>query len=202
MRRRKQYNLKFLLILSAILVVGIGIAYAVLSTTLTITMNKVTQNALTWNVAFTTGTVNGTSSGTSDSGLSCGTATAAASAITVADTTLSKPGDTCTYAFTIKNTGGIVAKLTSLKPTKPTSTTCATAQNASTSVGAVLVCGNLTYKITTNATGTTPLKTNSTIAASTGSQAVYLIVSYTGTELNSTAVTQQNAKFTFIYGQA
>ena len=201
MRRRKKQKLKFLLLISAIILASIGIAYAALSTTLTITMNKVTQNALTWNVAFNTGSVTGTASGTSDTGLSCGTATAAATAITVADTTLSKPGDKCTYAFTIKNTGGIAAKLGTLVPTKPSSITCTT-QNASTSVGAQMVCGNLTYKITTDSAGSTPLKTGTTIAASTGTQAVYLIVSYTGTDINSSDVTQSGGKFTFTYNQA
>ena len=201
MRGRKKINLRFLLLAAAILVVGVGIAYAVLSATLTITFGNVTQNKLTWNVAFEAGTFEGTAGGTSDTGRSCGTATATATAVTVNETTLSKPGDSCTWALSIKNTGGIIAKLGSLKPTNPTSTTC-TATNASTSVGASLVCGNLTYKITTDAAGNTPLKTGSTIAATSGVQPVYLIVSYTGTGVNSAAVTQTAGKFTFVYNQA
>ena len=198
---RRNYTIALIAVIAAIC--GVGIAYAALSTTLTITTNKVTQNALTWNVAFTTGTVNATVGGTSATGRTCGAATVTANAVTVADTTLSKPGDSCTYALTIKNTGGIVAKLGTLVPTKPTESgvTC-TLTSASTSAGASMVCGNLTYKITTDATGNTPLKTDTTIAASTGSQAVYLIVSYTGSSLNSSAVTQTGGKFTFTYNQA
>jgi len=197
----RMHNLKFLLLLSMILVVGVVVAYAALSTTLTITFGNVTQNALTWNVAFTAGTVNGTPGGTSATGRSCGAATVTANSVSVAATTLSKPGDSCTYALTVKNTGGIAASLSSLKPTAPTSTTCGTTQNASSSAGAKLVCGNITYEITTDSAGATPLKTGSTIAASTGSQAVYLVVKYTGSGVNSSAVTQTGAKFTFVYGQ-
>lgn len=198
---RRNYTIALIAVIAA--VCGVGIAYAALSTTLTITTNKVTQNALTWNVAFTTGTVNATVGGTGDAGRSCGAATVTANAVTVADTSLSKPGDSCTYALTIKNTGGIDAKLGSLVPTKPTESgvTC-TVTSATTSVGASMVCGNLTYKITTDAAGSSPLKTNTTIAKTSGSQAVYLIVSYTGTELNTSAVTQTGGKFTFTYNQA
>ncbi len=201
MRKNQQQNLKMLLMVAMIMVAGIGIAYAALSTTLTVTMNKVTQNALTWNVAFVAGTVNGTAGGTGSAGRSCGAATVTANSVTVADTTLSKPEDSCTYALTIQNTGGIDATLASLVPTEPSSTTC-TKTNASSSVGASMVCGNLTYKITTNAAGSTPLKTGTTIAKTSGTQAVYLIVTYTGTTLNSSAVTQSGGKFTFTYNQA
>ena len=143
---RKKYTIFLIAVIAAIC--GVAIAYSALSTTLTITTNKITQNALTWNVAFTTGTVNGTAGGTGTTGRSCGQATVNATSITVADTTLSKPEDSCTYAFTIKNTGGIAAKLGSIVPTKPTESgvTC-TITNASTSAGASMVCGNLTYKI-------------------------------------------------------
>ena len=201
MRKNGIQNLRILLLAAVIMLVGIGIAYAALSSTLTVTMNKVTQSALTWNVAFVTGTVNGTTGGTGSTGRSCGDATVTANSVTVADTTLSKPDDSCTYALTIKNTGGIDATLASLVPTEPSSTSC-TKTNASTSAGASMVCGNITYKITTNAAGSTPLKTGTTIAKTNGSQAVYLVVSYTGTTLNSTAVTQSGGKFTFTYNQA
>lgn len=196
----RMHNLKFLLLLSAILVVGVVVAYAALSTTLTITFGNVTQNALTWNVAFTTGTVNGTAGGTSGTGRSCGAATVTANSVSVAATTLSKPGDSCTYALQIKNTGGIAAKIDSIKPTAPSGVTC-TITNASSSASAQMVCGNLTYKLAASADGATALKTGTNLAATSGTQAAYLIVSYTGTGLNSSAVTQTGGKITIVYGQ-
>ncbi|MBR2678461.1 MAG: hypothetical protein IKE63_03495 [Bacilli bacterium] len=203
-------NKKYSMILGAAImsVFAIVIAYAALSATLTITTNKITQNALTWNVGFTTGTVNATAVGTSATGRTCGSATVAATSITVADTTLSKPGDGCIWKFTVKNTGGIAAKLSSIVPAEPSSTSC-TKTNASSSAGAQMVCGNLTYSINSaasNSSGTTITKTGlttgSTLAASTGSLDVYLVVQYTGTGLNGSAVTQSGGKFTFTYEQA
>ena len=175
---------------------AIVIAYAALSTSLTITSNKVTQNALTWNVALVTGTLTAATEGTSATGRSCGSATVTATAITVADTTLSKPGDGCVYTFTVKNSGTIAAKLGTVTPTSPSGITC-------TNSGASMVCGNITYKITTDAAGNTVASSsNTTVAANNGTKTLYLVVRYTGTSVNSSAVTHTGAKFTFPFNQA
>ena len=50
-----------------------------------------------------------------------GAATVSASTLTFADTMLSKPGDTCTWSFTIRNTGSIAAKISGFAYTKPVS---------------------------------------------------------------------------------
>ena len=101
-------------ILLGVLIVGLvsmTVAYAALSATLNITINKVTQNAVTWNVAFATGTVTPTVGGTGDVGRSCGNATVTATTVTVSNTTLSKPDDSCTYQLTIKNNGKVINKV-------------------------------------------------------------------------------------------
>ena len=82
MKKNNTETLKYFLLLAGILVVGVGVAYAALSTTLTVTFGKVTQNAITWNVGFQGSSATGTSSGTSTTGLSCGAATITASAVT------------------------------------------------------------------------------------------------------------------------
>ena len=188
-------RLSLLTIVSALIVaiVGITIAYAALSTTLTVTTSNISQNVLTWNVGFQGTSATATAGGTSETGRNCGAATITSTTVTVATTTLSKPDDSCTYALVIKNSGTIGAKLTGVTATSPTSTTC-------TNNGASLVCGNITYKLATNNTGSPLLATNSTIAAG-GSQNVYLIVSYTGSELNNSAVTQAGASFSLVYSQ-
>ena len=188
-------NLKFILAVALVLLGGISIAYAALSTTLTITFGKVTQNALTWNVGFTGSSATATAGGTSATGRSCGAATITASAVTIADTTLSKPGDKCTWKLTIKNSGTVGAKLNSITPTKPTSITCGTADKGK------MICGNITYLLATNSDGSTQLGTGGTLAAN-GTLDVYLVASYTGTGLNSAAVTQTGAKFAIGYTQA
>ena len=188
---------KFSVMLSAMLVllVGLSIAYAALSTTLNVTVGEVGNGGgLTWNVGFTGSSASATAGGTSGTGRSCGTATITAGAVTVADTTLSKPGDSCRYTLTIKNNGGIAAKLKTITPTKPSDATCGTLS------GGTMVCGNITYKLASN-TGGTVLTTGGTLNPS-ATLTVYLFIEYTGTSLNSTAVTQSGAKFSILYEQA
>ena len=180
----------------AVAVVGLSIAYAALSTQLSVTLNSVQNEPMSWNVGFQPGTVNATVGGTSATGRVCGAATVTASSVSLASTTLSKPDDSCTYALTIKNTGTIDATLATISPTQPTSITCNPAANAT------MVCGNITYKLTTDAAGNTALTTGGTLAAETGTLPVYLVVKYTGTTLSGTAVTHSNGSFTLTYNQA
>lgn len=182
-------------------VVGLSIAYATLSATLNITFGNVTQNALSWNVGFdTTGSpISATVAGTSDTGRSCGTATVENLTVTISDTTLSKPEDGCTYALKIKNTGDIDARFSSLAATQPTGTGVSCTVNDAKNT---IVCGNVTYKITTDAAGTTGLTSGSTLAKTDGELPVYVSVKYTGNTLNATPVVQSGAAFTLTYTQA
>ena len=178
-------------------VIALSIAYAALSANLDITFGTVTQNVLTWNVGFRTSpsSVTGTAGGTSATGRSCGTATVARKQVTVAATELSKPGDKCTWALTVKNTGSIDAVLTSITPTAPTSVACSPMANAS------MVCGNITYKLTTDAAGTTLLTSGGTLGHTTGSLDVYLVAEYTGADVTDTTVQHSGAKFELLYEQ-
>ena len=195
MKKIKDQNLKFILLVAAVLLLGVGIAYAALSTTLTITFGSVTQSALSWNVAFQGSSATGTPGGTSATGRSCGTATITATSVTVADTTLSKPGDKCTYTLNVKNSGTVGALLNTITPTAPTSTTCETATSGN------LVCGNITYKLTSDSGGATLLPTGTTLAAG-DTQTMYLVVSYNAAGVQSSTITQSGAKFTLSYTQA
>lgn len=192
-KNRKVLNIALCIV--SVLIIGIVVAYAALSATLNISFSGITQNALTWNVGFTGTSAAGAAAGTSATGRSCGNATITASTVSVAATTLSKPGDKCTYTLTIKNSGSIAARLSSITPTKPTSTTCATAS------GATMVCGNITYKLTSDSGGATAINANTTLNAG-ASLTVYLVASYTGAGLNSSAVTQSGAKFVLSYAQS
>ncbi len=180
-----------------VMVLGVTIAYAasLLTNTLDVTINKVTQNALSWNVAFQTGSVNATPGGSSDStGRSCGVATVTADTATVAASTLSKPGDSCTYALSVRNTGDINAILSTITPISPASTQCDTN-------GATMVCGNITYKLAINATGSPLLNINSTLPKTNRVQPIYLIIEYTGATTSTTAVQQASGGFTLVYTQ-
>ena len=189
-------NLTIIVAALCVAVVGLTIAYAALSANLSVTLSNVTQNAASWDVGFDTSsaTVTGKASGTSTTGITCGNATVSKNSVSVAATTLSKPGDTCTYDLTIKNTGDIIAKLSSITSTAPSG--CEGGSTAS------LVCGNLTYKLTTSDTQTLLATSNAQLAAKTGTLATKLIVTYSGSSLNTVAVTQENAGFTLNYSQA
>lgn len=176
-------------------VIGISIAYAALSTNLNIQSASITQNALNWDVHFQSGTVTPTSSGTSSTGRSCGNATVNATTVSTAATTLSKPGDTCTYALKVQNTGDIDANLATITPTAPNSTSCTTID------GANMVCGNITYKLTTDQNGQNLLTTNRTLAKTNGVLDLYLVITYSGTETNTTPVTHNGGSFTLVYNQ-
>ena len=190
--RKEQQNNKTILIVTLLCAAlfGLSIAYAALSATLTITMGKVTQNALSWNVGFETGTVTGTKTG----GATCGQATATADTVTVANTTLQTLHDKCVYKLKIKNTGSVAAQLSSITAKSPSSVTC------NTSTTSQMVCGNITYKLTTDAAGSSLLGTGGTLAASSGTLDVYLSAEYTGTETGS-ASEQNNGGFTLVYSQ-
>lgn len=203
---RSNKKLKMLLLVVAILLVGVTVAYAALSATLNVTVNKITQNVNSFGVEFinTGSSIAATTvGGTSATGRSCGTATVTANSVTISDTTLSKPDDSCQYTLTLKNVGTITAKLISITPTNPSGTSC------STSSGARMVCGaaankSITYTLTTD-TGASTLLTTSTTKAATfvanDTLVVYLTAKYTGTELNSTAVNQTGASFRLNWGQ-
>ena len=192
---KKNENLKFMALVAVVILLGVGIAYAALSTTLTVTFGKVTQNALTWKVGFTGSSATGTRSGTSATGTSCGTATITESAVTVADTTLSKPDDKCTWTLTVKNSGTVGAKLSSITPAAPSSVTCNPISSGN------MVCGNITYMLTSDSGGSTVLPTNTNLAAG-ASQTIYLVAKYNAAGVQSAAITQTGAKFTLVYAQA
>ena len=191
----KNKNILIIILFISIFSVGvISIAFAALSQTLNITSGKVTQNALTWNVGFVAGTYTGTPDGTSNNGLSCGSITATRSTLTVANTTLSKPGDVCYYDIPISNTGDLDAYLQSISYTKPTSTTCTILDpkvNSSYRYGN-LSCGNVIYYISSSCAYINSVPHNE-------SKELSLVIKYVGDSLNTATVTQKNAKISILY---
>ena len=181
----------------SVMILGLSIAFAALSATLNINFGNVNQTTQTWNVQFNDSAASVTASegGTSATGRVCGTASVSATQVTVADTQLSKPGDKCTWALTVENKGSINATLTSITPSYPDQISC-------TGSSSSMVCGNITYKITTDSAGTTLLTSGGTLTNTTGTLPIYLIAEYTGNGETMSAVTQTGAKFTLLYNQA
>lgn len=171
---------------------GLAVAYAALSTALNITFGSVTQSALTWNVGFEPGSIAGTKTGAAAA--VCGEATATATTVSVANTTLTTLHDKCVYKLKIKNTGSVDADLASIAAKTPTSTTC------DTSTTSKMICGNITYTLTSDQAGQSLLGTGNTLVANTGTLDVYLTAEYTGTETGSSNE-QNSGGFTLNYTQ-
>ena len=193
MENRKEKSNKQTMIIVAFLcacLFGLAVAYAALSTALNITFGSVTQNALTWNVGFEPGAITGTKTGSAV----CGEATATASTVSVANTTLTTLHDKCVYKLKVKNTGSVDADLSTISAKTPTSTTC------DTSVTSKMICGNITYTLTSDQAGQSLLGTGNTLVATTGTLDVYLTAEYTGTTTGSSNQ-QDNGGFTLNYTQ-
>ena len=101
MEREENKNNRSMLIIALLCAAlfGIAVAYAALSATLNITFNKISQDALVWNVGFETGTVTATASGSSS--ISCGEASVTANTVTIANTVLGTLHDKCIYKLKV-----------------------------------------------------------------------------------------------------
>ena len=177
-----------------VVVLALSISYAALSSTLNINFGTVTQSQQTWDVGFVAGAVTATTMGTSATGLTCGVATVTKNSVSVANSTISKPGDGCVYELTVSNSGTIDATLGTITNITPSATSC-------TESGTSMVCGNLTYKLTTDQAATT-LLTGNVALAHQQQQTIYLSVQYTGTEVSQSAASQSGAGYTLVYNQA
>ena len=139
MKNEKQKN-----ILLAILVIGIvtiTVAYAALSTTLTI-KSAATVKGGTWDVHFANGSVNGTPTSAPASGRSVyfdGIPSLTTTVIQNLEVVLTQPGDSATYTFDIVNGGSIDARLSSI--TLPMTPTC-TSESATAAADIAKVCTN------------------------------------------------------------
>lgn len=195
---RKKKLVVFFFIIAIVLLLSVSIAYAALSSTITVTVNKVTQQAMTWDIGFQTGTITGELTST-NSIADCGSATATATTISGISTRLADVGDKCAYTFHILNKGTIGGKVSNIAIVKPADTTC-------TINGSTMVCGDITYKLRyNNATSTSLLALNDTIAPKSGStptdQTVVLTIEHTGTTASTTDYNQSGFSYTITYGQ-
>lgn len=194
---KKDKSIIFVIFILIIATLALSIAFSSLSTLLNINYGDVNQSAQTWDVGFDTSgsPLAASSTGTSAAGRICGAATITKDSVSVADTQLSKPGDTCTWSLTIQNLGTIDAKLNSVTPI--------IGENSCTISGSSMECGNITYKLATDQAGTTLLSSqiNSTLAKTNGTKDVYLIATYSSNSIGGSSNTQSGIGFTILYNQ-
>ena len=142
----KERKVKYLSIVALIVaVVGLGVAFAAMSTTLTIN-GTATMDTAKWDIHFEN------LSEVKLGGFATETVKPTLAATKIGDyaVTLTRPGDSATYTFDVVNDGTIDAKLGTYTKSAPvftaTSTTAAEADVAT-------VQGNLIYKLTYTDTG-------------------------------------------------
>lgn len=160
------------------ILLGISIAYAVLSTTFKLTVARIPESNQIWDVGFEPGVAIPTKFGTS--GVVCGNAAITKDSVLIDDSRLTTLHDKCTYKLKIKNLGSIGASISTISPKTPTDQSC-------TGTGAEMVCGNIKYSLAMDEAGTKLLTNNKTLAPLDGELEVYFIVEYAGIILGESA---------------
>ena len=197
---RSQQKLTVIIVGLLVMIVGLSVAYAALSATLNVTVNKVSTNVIPWSVSMSCSLT--TSGGTSGTGRSCGAVSASGTTITIADSQLSKPGDYCLYTCTITNGSGFAISLGGINSTAPTKASGTESCSAS---GGTITCTYVKYQLCTaqsSGTCSTALSTSNGGVAANGTKTIYLLNSYTSSNLNTDGAVLTNAKFVLTYNQA
>lgn len=197
---RNQQKLSFMIVAFLVVIAGLSVAYAALSTTLNINVDKVTANKIDWDVSMSCSLT--TSGGTSATGRSCGAVSTSGTSITVADSQLSKPGDYCLYTCTVTNGSDVAISLGNIASTAPTK---ASGTESCTASGSAITCTYVKYQLCTaqsSGTCSTALSTSNGSVPANSTKTIYLLNSFTSTSLNTAGAVLTNAKFTLTYNQA
>lgn len=190
--RRTAFKSLFLIVL-LVSVFGLGIAYALLSTTLTIS-GTTSVSAATWDIHFN----NLNASKTGDATYTLPQFTSA-TALTDYEIVLTKPGDSVTFTFDIVNAGTIRSSISSLVKGTPS---CSGVAGSSTgTTDGPIVCNNLSYTFTYS--DGTVVSVGDTLNKGE-TKSVKLTLSYNGsaTQVPVNDVAISNLDITMIYSQA
>ena len=196
---RDKKSIIILLIIAGAFLASITVAYALLQTSLNVTINTVTQESLTWSIAFEPGTVTGTAVVNNSNAVSCGTATVTQTTISGVSPVLADTTDECAYTFTIKNSGDIAGQISNITIQEPAGISC-------TKNGSTMVCGDITYKLRYNtAESTSFVSVGDTIAGKVGStpttKTVVLTIQYTGATAAADDFSQNGFSYTLLFSQ-
>lgn len=169
-----------------ILMISVGVAFAALQSTMTVSMGKVVQKALTLDVRISPiGSIEGASSGPGN--FECGSVTATTTGISGINAHFTGPSQVCKYKFTLSNKGTLDAKITKISLDGPTGVTC-------TQKNSVFTCGNIKYSVI-NTSGT-----DYTIGETLGSGSglfCYLVVQTTSSLVEDAFTHDVSLDFTF-----
>lgn len=190
--RRTAFKSLFLIVL-LVSVFGLGIAYALLSTTLTIS-GTTSVSAATWDIHFSN--LNASSTGDATYTLPQFTST---TALTDYEIILTKPGDSVTFTFDIINAGTISSAISSLVKGTPSCSGIAGSSTGTTD--GPIVCNNLSYTFTYS--DNTVVNVGDTLNKGE-TKSVKLTLSYnsSATQVPANDVAISNLDITMIYSQA
>jgi len=190
--RRTAFKSLFLIVL-LVSVFGLGIAYALLSTTLTIS-GTTSVSAATWDIHFN----NLGASSTGDATYTLPQFTSNTS-LTDYEIVLTKPGDSVTFTFDIVNAGTISSTISSL--TKGTPSCSGVAGSSTGTSDGPIVCNNLTYSYTYS-DGTVVGVGDTLNKGETKSVKLTLSYNSNSTQVPANDVAISNLDITMIYSQA
>lgn len=184
------------IVLLVVALLGLAVAFAALSTTLTINGSGLVDPD-SWSIKFanlSTADVKGSAVVTSPAVLTNDTS------ITGYNVTLKAPGDSVTYTFDVVNEGDIDAILTSLVKPAPTCTGKAT-DDAQKTADATLVANNLVYTLVYTDTKAAVAEDDTLDAGQSRNLTLTIGYSSSATELPSDEVQLSNMNIDFVYGQ-
>ncbi len=192
-KERKTKTLATVALIVAVL--GLTVAFAAMSTTLTIN-GTAEVNTASWDIHFenlASAVTTGDASETQAPTIQVGADSKPNTKIGDFEVQLTKPGDSVTYTFDVKNTGTIDATLGTLTIGTPVCTS-----NTSVDEDETIVCDNLTYELTYTDGG----KVNQGDALNRGeTKNLTLKLSFDGDQLPSDDVSISGLDVTMIYNQ-
>ncbi len=192
----KQRKIKTIAVIALIVAVfGLTVAFAALSTTLSIN-GSAKVNAGSWEIYFdnlSSASINGYASVITDPEIS-----SSKTEIEDYKVVLTSPGDSVSYTFDVVNNGTISAKIDSLTKTSPT---CESLAYPEVTSDAEIVCSNLVYTLTYLDTGD-EVKVGDTLDASeTKTLKLTLSYSNSSSQIPTDDVKITGLDITFVYVQ-
>ena len=194
---KKQSNKKTIAVVVLIIaLLGLSVAFAALSTTLTINGRAVVDPDQ-WKVKFenlSAGTKTGLANITTEATLEGETS------IKGYDVILKAPGDSVSYTFDVTNSGEINAKLTSIVKPEPTCTGKAT-DDAQKTADATLVSNHLTYTLVYTDTKVAVAENDTLDAGVTKNLTLTIAYDADAAEVPSAEVEISGLNIDLVYGQ-
>ena len=146
-------------IIFSLTLITMSIAFALLSSTATMTVNKTTQNALTWDIGFDPNTKS-----TGNVAADCNVGVITSTTVSNVSATFYKTNSKCLYNLILVNNGDIAGQISGITMTPPTGMSC-------TTNGSTMTCGNVKYTVSYDPNGEQLVQIGDILEAKSGTTA-------------------------------